>query len=98
MRRRLCARSMSCSRYDVAAGSSAISHDVSVSDCENLERLGTRFGCGSPRQLDPGTKRKTLGILGFQGLTVEHAGFEPATLCLQSRCATSCANAPKTDG
>lgn len=25
---------------------------------------------------------------------VEHAGFEPATLCLQSRCATNCANAP----
>lgn len=26
---------------------------------------------------------------------VELAGFEPATLCLQSRCATSCAIAPK---
>ena len=25
---------------------------------------------------------------------VELAGFEPATLCLQSRCATSCAIAP----
>ena len=25
---------------------------------------------------------------------VEHAGLEPATLCLQSRCATNCANAP----
>ena len=25
---------------------------------------------------------------------VEHAGLEPATLCLQSRCATSCANTP----
>ena len=25
---------------------------------------------------------------------VEHAGLEPATLCLQSRCATNCANTP----
>ena len=42
-------------------------------------------------------KNKTLGIglipKGFV-VSVELAGFEPATLCLQSRCATSCAIAP----
>ena len=30
----------------------------------------------------------------IKGSAVELAGFEPATLCLQSRCATSCAIAP----
>ncbi len=32
--------------------------------------------------------------ISLKTLIVELAGFEPATLCLQSRCATSCAIAP----
>jgi hypothetical protein len=42
-----------------------------------------------------GSMKKGLRI-DPETLLVELAGFEPATLCLQSRCATSCAIAPKS--
>ena len=58
----------------------------------NPRSLPTR---ASPRGFDP-LKLKTLLPRHKAGATVfvELAGLEPATLCLQSRCATSCAIAP----
>lgn len=51
-------------------------------------------GCDPTNDPMKGKKKpRNLAIPGFLEI-VELAGFEPATLCLQSRCATSCAIAP----
>ena len=59
-----------------------------VSRCERAGQIDRNTSNRNASGIQAKRKPRKIGAL------VELAGFEPATLCLQSRCATSCAIAP----
>ncbi len=67
---------------------------VPINKFRDMTELGSLQFCGAKGIRTPDPLHAMEMRYQLRHSPVELAGFEPATLCLQSRCATSCAIAP----